>query len=112
MEDEFIQVFTTTGKRQDAERIAKALIDRKLAACVQIMGPVESTYRWQGRIEKSSEWFCFIKSTRDLFAELEKAIKEEHPYEVPEIISVPISGGSPDYLQWLKGQVEKPGGPR
>lgn len=112
MEEEFIQVFTTTEKREDAERIAQSLIDKKLAACVQIMGPVESTYRWQGKVEKSAEWFCFIKSTRKLYDDLEKAIKAEHPYEVPEIISVPISGGSSDYLQWLQGQVRKPDPPQ
>jgi periplasmic divalent cation tolerance protein len=105
--EEIIQVFTTTEKKEDAERIARALIDGKLAACVQIMGPMESTYRWQGRIEKSVEWFCFIKTTQDAYPELEKTIKENHPYEVPEIIAVPVSGGSADYLAWLKGQVGK-----
>lgn len=107
MEEDFIQVFTTTEKKEDAERIAKALIDAKLAACVQIMGPIESTYRWKGKIEKSAEWFCFIKSTKNLYPDLESAIKKQHPYEVPEIIAVPVSGGSADYLNWLKGQVKE-----
>lgn len=107
MEEDFIQVFTTTEKKEDAERIAKSVIEAKLAACVQIMGPIESTYRWKGKIEKSAEWFCFIKSTRKLYPDLEDAIKKEHPYEVPEIIAVPVSGGSADYLEWLKGQVKE-----
>lgn len=107
MEADVIQVFTTTEKKEDAERIAKSVIEARLAACVQIMGPIESTYRWKGRIEKSVEWFCFIKSTNKLYSDLESAIKKEHPYEVPEIIAVPVSGGSADYLEWLKGQVKK-----
>jgi len=107
MEEDIIQVFTTTEKKEDAERIAKSLIDAKLAACVQIMGPIESTYRWKGKIEKSAEWFCFIKSTKKLYPDLESAIKKEHPYEVPEIIAVPVSGGSAEYLDWLKDQVKK-----
>lgn len=107
MEADVIQVFTTTEKKEDAERIAKSVIEARLAACVQIMGPIESTYRWKGRIEKSVEWFCFIKSTNKLYYDLESAIKKEHPYEVPEIIAVPVSGGSADYLEWLKGQVKK-----
>ncbi len=107
MEEDFIQVFTTTEKKEDAERIAKIIIEAKLAACVQIMGPIESTYRWKGKIEKAAEWFCFIKSTKKLYPDLESAIKKEHPYEVPEIIAVPVSGGSAEYLDWLKGQVKE-----
>jgi len=106
MEEEFIQVFTTTEKKEDAERIAKSVIEAKLAACVQIMGPIESTYRWKGKIERTAEWFCFIKSTKKMYPDLESAIKREHPYEVPEIIAVPVSGGSAEYLDWLKGQVK------
>jgi len=106
MDEDIIQVFTTTEKKEDAERIARALIDAKLAACVQIMGPIESTYRWKGKIERTAEWFCFIKSTQKMYPELESAIKKEHPYEVPEIIAVPVSGGSADYLEWLKSSVK------
>ncbi len=101
-----IQVFTTTGTREDAQRIAQSLVDQRLAACVQIMGPIESTYRWKGLIEKSFEWFCFIKSSEDIFSELEAAIRKIHPYEVPEIIAVPISAGSGDYMGWLKGELK------
>ena len=102
-----VQVFTTTGKKDDAKRIADALVERRLAACVQVVGPVTSTYRWQGKIETAEEWLCIIKSTRDLYAELESAVRELHPYEVPEILAVPVVAGSPAYLDWLKAELKK-----
>ncbi len=102
-----IQVFTTTAKKEDAENIARTLVDQRLAGCVQIVGPVVSTYRWQGKIEKEQEWLCFIKTREDLYAEIEQTIKSVHPYETPEIIALPISGGSKDYLKWLDGEIGK-----
>lgn len=107
MAEEYIQVFTTTEKKEEAERIAKALVDRKLAACVQIVGPVVSTYWWKGNVEKGEEWLCFIKSKREIYEELEGTIKEVHPYETPEIIALPIVAGSKDYLEWLGEEVKK-----
>ncbi len=107
MQGGHIQVFTTTDKKEDAEKIARAVVDGKLAGCVQIVGPVVSTYRWKGTIERAEEWLCFIKTREDLYAELEKAIRAIHPYEVPEIIAVPVSGGSGDYLRWLDGELKK-----
>jgi periplasmic divalent cation tolerance protein len=107
MQDNYIQVFTTTEKEDDAENIARTLIDKRLAGCVQIVGPVASTYRWQGKVEKAREWLCLIKTRQDLYAELEAAIKAIHPYETPEIIAVPIVGGSRDYLKWLDGEIGK-----
>jgi len=106
MKDNHIQVFTTAGEKDDAEKIARELISKKLAGCVQIVGPVISTYRWQGKIEKTEEWLCFIKTRQDLYGELEKTIKKIHPYDVPEIITVPISGGSKGYLKWLDGELK------
>jgi len=105
--ESYIQVLTTTEKKEDAEKIAMALVERKLAACVQITGPITSTYRWKGNIEKAEEWQCVIKSRKDLFRDIEKAIKSVHPYEVPEIIAVPIAAGSGDYLDWLQGELVK-----
>ena len=101
----YIQVFTTTGNRKDAEKIAKKLLENKLAACVQIF-PVSSIYRWKGRIDRSREYLCIIKSKRGLYKKIEETIKEIHPYEVPEIISFPISSGSKDYLEWLAEETE------
>ncbi len=107
MKDDHIQVFTTTEKKEDAENIARALIDKKLAGCVQIVGPVVSTYRWKGKIERAEEWLCFIKTREDLYGEIEKAVKAIHPYEVPEIIAVPVAGGSIDYMKWLDSELKK-----
>lgn len=103
MTEEYIQVITTTEKREEAERIAEVLVEKRLAGCVQVIGPVSSTYWWEGQVERGKEWLCFIKSRKELFKELEETIKQVHPYETPEIIALPITAGSQDYLEWLKG---------
>jgi len=105
--EEYIQVLTTTENREDAENIARSLVEKRLAGCVQVLGPVTSTYRWKGNLETAAEWLCLIKSTRDLYARVEEAIKALHPYETPEIIAVPVVAGSRDYLEWLKQELRK-----
>jgi periplasmic divalent cation tolerance protein len=100
-----IQVVTTAGTKADAQRIARAVIEKRLAGCVQIVGPITSTYWWQGEIETAEEWLCVIKSRRDLYEELEEAIREVHPYDVPEILAVPVTAGSRDYLRWLDSEL-------
>lgn len=100
--NDFIQVFTTTETKAEAEEIARTLVDRQLAGCVQIVGPISSTYRWQGAVETAEEWLCLIKAGRAVYAELEAAIKEVHPYDTPEILAVPVAAGSNDYLAWLQ----------
>ena len=105
---EYIQLFTTTEKQNDADAISKEIVEKRLAACVQVVGPIKSTYWWKEEIEQAEEWLCIVKSRRDLYEELEKAIKRIHPYEVPEIVAVPIVSGSQSYLEWLE-QVIKPG---
>jgi periplasmic divalent cation tolerance protein len=102
---DYIQVVTTTETEEDAGRIARLLVEERLAACVQILGPVTSTYRWKGAIETSREWQCVAKSRRGLFAEVEKAIRRVHPYEVPEILAVPLVAGSEGYLEWLETEL-------
>ena len=102
---EYIQVLTTTERREDAERIAQSLVQERLAACVQIVGPIQSTYRWQGAIETAQEWQCLAKTRRDLYAEVEQAIRQLHPYEVPEILALPVLDGSASYLAWLEGEL-------
>jgi len=96
-----IQVFTTTEKKEDARKIAREVVRRRLAACVQIIGPVSSTYWWKEGIEEAEEWLCVVKSREELYEKLEKAIRDVHPYEVPEILAMPVVKGSPDYLRWL-----------
>ena len=105
-----IQVFCALPSRHAAESMARQLVENRLAACVQVLGPISSTYRWEGAIETAEEWLCLIKSREDLYRALEAAIRASHPYEVPEIIAVPISAGNPDYLDWLgreTGDIER-----
>jgi periplasmic divalent cation tolerance protein len=99
---DFIQVHTTTASKEDAERIAAALVERRLAACVQIVGPITSVYRWQGKTETSSEWLCVAKTQQSLYGQVEAAIRELHSYEVPEIVATPIVAGSENYLNWVR----------
>ena len=103
-----IQVVTTTANKPDAEKIATALVQQRLAACVQVDGPLLSCYRWQGAIETAEEWRCTIKTTPEAYAQVEQAIRQLHPYEVPEILATPIVAGSPAYLDWLREQVYVP----
>lgn len=100
-----LQVLTTTPTREDAERLAGALVERRLAACVQVVGPIQSTYRWQGQIEVAEEYQCVVKTLAEIYPELEQAIRELHPYEVPEILAVPVAALSAAYREWLVAQV-------
>jgi len=104
----YIQVVTTTARREEAERIACELVEVRLAACVQIVGPITSTYRWQGKIETGEEWQCWAKTRGELFARVEEAIRRIHPYEVPEILAVPVVAGSAGYLAWLDAETVNP----
>ena len=97
----YIQVSTTTETKEQAENIAQHLVEKKLAACVQITGPITSIYRWKGKVEKAQEWLCVIKTREELFDRVETAIKKMHTYETPEIVAVPIIKGSKEYLTWL-----------
>ncbi|MFC1844988.1 divalent-cation tolerance protein CutA [Thermodesulfobacteriota bacterium] len=103
---EYIQVLTTLEHKADAEKIAKSLVKKRLAACVQIVGPLTSYFHWQGKLDSAAEYLCLIKSRDDLFAELETEIINLHPYEVPEILAMPITHGNKDYLNWLAAELE------
>lgn len=92
---------TTTETVAEARDIADHLVEHRLAACVQVTGPVTSTYRWEGRVHTSEEFMCFIKTRRELAADVEALIRSLHSYDNPEIIVVPIQGGSASYLEWL-----------
>lgn len=102
---EYLQVTTTTGSEAEAERIGAALVERRLAACVQIVGPISSRYRWQGEIERSTEWICVAKTSAAGYPELETAIRELHSYDEPEIVATPIVAGSKGYLDWIDQSV-------
>lgn len=100
-----VQVLTTAGSEEEARRIAAALVERRLAACVQIAGPIASRYRWRGAVEEAEEWQCLAKTEAGRYAELEAAIRELHSYEEPEIVAMPIVAGSEGYLGWVSAEV-------
>jgi periplasmic divalent cation tolerance protein len=102
---EYLQASTATGSEEEAEQIGAALVERRLAACVQVVGPIASRYRWQGKVEKAQEWMCVAKTTATRYAELEAAIRELHSYEEPEIVATPIVAGSAGYLAWISHSV-------
>jgi periplasmic divalent cation tolerance protein len=98
---EYLQVQTAADSEEEAERISAALVERRLAACVQVIGPIASRYRWRGEVETAREWLCLAKTEAVRYAELEAAIRELHSYEEPEIVAVPIAAGSAAYLEWI-----------
>lgn len=105
---DFLVVSTTFDKRRDADELAASLVEKRLAACVQILGPVTSVYRWQGKTETAEEWICTAKTRTDVYPQLESAIQSQHPYDEPEIIAVPIVQGSDNYLGWLEAETQRP----
>lgn len=105
MRVEAIQVVTTTAEKKDAETLAQVVLESRLAACVQISGPIDSRYWWNGRIETAGEWLVTIKTRRDLFKRLEKLLLEKHPYDQPEIVGTAVVEVSAGYLKWLNEQV-------
>jgi periplasmic divalent cation tolerance protein len=102
---DLVQVLTTVGSEEEAGRIAALLVEQRLAACVQVVGPVVSRYRWQGAVEEEREWQCLAKTTRAAFGAVEAAIREVHSYDEPEIVATPIVAGSPGYLAWIADEV-------
>jgi periplasmic divalent cation tolerance protein len=103
---EYIQVLTTVENKADAEKIAKNLVEKRIAACVQIIGPLTSYFQWQGKLDSAQEYLCLIKSRADLFPALEVEIKSMHPYEIPEILATPITNGGKEYLNWLAAELK------
>ncbi|MDH5576939.1 MAG: divalent-cation tolerance protein CutA [Betaproteobacteria bacterium] len=97
-------VLTNLPDRATAEALADALIERRAAACVNILAPCRSVYRWQGAVQRDEEHPVLIKTTQEAYAGLEALIRAHHPYELPEIIAVPIERGLPDYLDWVAAQ--------
>src|SRR5271157_2992929 len=101
MNPECIVIFCTVPNEETASLIAERLVGDKLAACVNIVPGIKSIYTWKGQVCRDSELLCVIKSRASLFADIEKAIREVHPYEVPEIISLPIGEGHGAYMRWI-----------
>ena len=97
-------VLTNLPDRAAAERLAALLIEQRLAACVNILAPCRSVYRWKGAVRRDEEHPMLIKTTVERYPALEKALREGHPYELPEIIAVPIERGLPAYLDWVAAE--------
>ena len=99
-----ILVISTFPDIAKARQIGTALVEKQLAACVNLIPAVESIYRWEGKVEQAFEVQALIKTTSERYTELEAEILKQHPYEVPEIIAIEISGGLPEYLKWVSGK--------
>jgi len=108
---EFIVVYVTTGSPAESEQIARTLVEERLAACVNRCAPMQSVYRWQGKVEQSQEELLIVKSRRELYPALERRVRELHSYAVPEIIALPVLEGSAEYLRWLREQVSPQAAP-
>jgi periplasmic divalent cation tolerance protein len=104
---EALVVLTTVEKTDEGEQLARLIVESELAACVQILPPMTSIYRWEGKLEKASEILLLIKTTRAAYPALEKLIIQNHSYQIPEIISLTVEKGLKDYLDWLTISVRK-----
>jgi periplasmic divalent cation tolerance protein len=103
---EHVVVFITAANSEEAQAIARRLLEERLAACVNIIAPVDSHFWWQGRPDRAEESLLIVKTKERLLAEVIKAVKKAHSYEVPEIIALPVIGGSREYLDWLDSEVK------
>lgn len=99
-------VLTTAGSQAESHTIAQALVERRLAACVNILPPIESVYRWQGKVESTQEWMLIIKTTEPAITAVRDAILELHSYDLPECIVLGIEDGSTEYLRWIEQSVD------
>jgi periplasmic divalent cation tolerance protein len=95
-------ILTTAGSQEEAGKIAHALVERRLAACVNIVPRIESVYRWQGKVEAAQEWLLLIKTRAKLYEHIRDAIKELHSYDLPECVMLEVSNGSQEYLSWIE----------
>jgi periplasmic divalent cation tolerance protein len=100
---EFVVVLVTVGSAEEAQRIGRALVTEQLAGCVNVVGPIRSIYRWQGAVEEAEERLLIIKARAADLAALEARVRALHSYDVPEVLALPVTAGSEDYLAWLAG---------
>jgi periplasmic divalent cation tolerance protein len=99
---EYCMALTTTDSREAAQQLARSAVEVRLAGCAQMVGPVESTYWWQGALETAEEWQVWFKTTDEHYPALERHIGEKHSYDVPEVLRIPVEAGAPSYLLWLR----------
>jgi periplasmic divalent cation tolerance protein len=103
-----ILVFSTCESKEEAERLANALLEARLAACVNVVTQIRSFYWWKGKIESADEALIVIKTSSELFDQVRDLIHSKHSYDVPEVIALPVTAGSPAYLDWLSGELAAP----
>jgi len=106
---EYVQVLTTVDSEEDGLQLGRAIVGARLAACVQIIGPIRSLYWWDGVVQDSREWQLLVKTTAERLPALEAHIKANHSYDTPEIIVTPIVGGSAEYLGWVSEETRQAG---
>jgi periplasmic divalent cation tolerance protein len=109
--DKFVAVLTNLPDRDAALALARALVERRLAACANVLGACTSVYRWQGAVESADEIPVLIKTRLALYPQVERAIRDLHPYELPEIVALPLEAGLPGYLEWVAAETVAPAGP-
>ena len=102
---EYTLIMVTASSREEAEKIATTLLERKLIACANILGPVSSRFWWQGKIDSAEEYVIFMRTKRELFDQVADNVKQLHSYEVPEIIALPIVEGAKPYLEWINSSL-------
>ena len=101
---EAIVALSNCGSAEEADRVARALVESRVAACVTIVPGVRSIYRWRGQVEEAAEWTLIIKTRRELFEDLVRELRRVHSYDVPEVIALPIVAGAADYLEWIAAE--------
>jgi len=104
--ERIIQITTTLNNRGTIEKIGRALVEKRLVACAQIVGPIQSIYRWKGNVEDAQEWLLLMKSRESLYPAIEKEIRRQHPYELPEIVAVDVAKGLSGYLEWVADETK------
>ena len=104
-----VVVLITAPSEDEARRIGRTLVDERLAACVNVVGPIRSIYRWEGAVQEEAEHLLIVKARREDVDTLAARVRVLHPYEVPEVVALEVAGGSPSYLDWVRGATERPG---
>ncbi|WP_017577284.1 divalent-cation tolerance protein CutA [Nocardiopsis kunsanensis] len=107
--DDAVRVETTVDTEEGARNVARSVVEHQVAACAQVSGPITSFYRWEGQVQNDPEWIVVIKTTSDRLDALTSRILDVHPYDVPEIVAVPVVGGNPAYLDWVREETRAGG---
>lgn len=102
----YVVIMMTTSNKEEAMKIVRSLLEKKLIACANIVGPVSSLFWWEGKIDQASEFLVFMKTHKNLFERLSETVREIHSYEVPEIVALPMIEGLPPYMEWLKASLQ------